>query len=206
MARKGVGSLRRSQVVTSFGPGATIDLPDISVVIGGLDWWKGYERERIIEPRLEEKVAHALGVERITLYAPPAEVQDPHGPMFGIPVDQFPLWFVADVDHRRGRARSRPLVHRNGAPDGKFEYERKKYAVTPVRFVQACANGHIADIEWYEFTHNGRTACRRPLWIDEYGTSGDLTDGVVRCECKAERALAQATRRDVLGQCKGQRP
>lgn len=206
MAHKGAGSLRRGQVVTSFGPGATIDLPEISVVIGGLDWWRGYDRERIIEPRLEEKVAHVLGVPRITLYAPPAEVDDPHGPMFGIPVEVFPLWFVVDIEQRKGRARTRPLVHRNGLVGGKYEYERRKYAATPVRFVQACSNGHIADIEWYEFTHGGRTACRRPLWIDEYGTSGDLTDGLVRCECGTQRALAQATRRDVLGQCKGQRP
>jgi hypothetical protein len=97
-------------------------------------------------------------------------------------------------------------VHRNRLEKGKYEYERKKYDVTPVRFVQACSNGHIADIEWWEFTHGGRTICRRPLWLDEYGTSGDLTDGLVRCECGVQRALAQATRRDVLGQCKGQRP
>jgi hypothetical protein len=206
MARKGVGSLRRGQVVTSFGPGATIDLPDISVVIGGLDWWKGYDRERIIEPRLEEKVAQVLGVPRISLYAPPAEVKDPHGPMVGVPVDEFPHWFVADVEERRGRGRSRPLVHSRSLAGGKYEYERKKYAVTPVRFVQACNNGHLADIEWREFTHGGRTACQRPLWMDEYGTSGDLTDVVIRCECGAQRALAQATIGRVLGQCKGQRP
>jgi hypothetical protein len=206
MARKGVGSLRRSQVVTSFGPGATIDLPDLSVIIGGLDWWRGYDKERINEPRLEEKVAQVLGVPRVTLYAPPAEVRDPGGPMFGIQVEQFPLWFVANTTEKKERRRSRPLVHRNSLANGKFEMDRKSYQVTPIRFVQACSNGHIADIEWYEFTHSGRTPCRRQLWLDEYGTSGDLTDGLVRCDCGVSRALAQATRRDVLGQCKGQRP
>ena len=206
MGRKGVGSLRRGQVVTSFGPGATIDLPDISVVIGGLDWWKGYNREPILEPRLQEKVAHVLRVPRVDLFAPPAESQDPHGPMFGVQVEQFPLWFVADVRERKERVRKRLLVHRNSLVNGKIEHERRKYDVTPVRFVQACSNGHIADIEWIEFTHSGRTPCRRQLWLDEYGTSGDLTDSLVRCECGSQRALAQATKRDVLGQCKGQRP
>ena len=81
-----------------------------------------------------------------------------------------------------------------------------KVPVTPVRFVQACLNGHIADIEWFEFTHAGRTACRGQLWLDEFGTSGDLTDQQVRCQCGAFRALAQATRPEVLGMCKGQRP
>ena len=162
--------------------------------------------ERVMEPRLEEKVAQVLGVPRIVLYAPPAEVQDPYGPMFGIQVEQFPLWFVADVEERKGRMRSRLLVHRNSLENNKIERERRKYDVTPVRFVQACSNGHIADIEWREFTHGGRTSCTRDLWLDEYGTSGDLTDSLVRCECGVTRALAQATKRDVLGQCKGQRP
>jgi hypothetical protein len=206
MGRRGVGSLRRSQVVTSFGPGATIDLPDLSVIIGGLDWWRGYDSEPIIEPRLEEKVAQVLGVSRIKLYAPPAELQDPRAPLVGIQVEPFPLWFVANTVDRNARSRSRPLVHRNSLDNGRFEMDRKTYDVTPVRFVQACSNGHIADIEWYEFTHGGRTDCRRRLWLDEYGTSGDLTDGLVRCECGKQRALAQATRPDVLGQCKGQRP
>lgn len=90
---------------------------------------------------------------------------------------------------------------------GKFEvHERKKVPVTPVRFVQACLNGHISDIEWYEFAHSGKSTCRRQLWLDEFGTSGDLTDQQVRCDCGAERALAQATRPEVLGICKGQRP
>jgi hypothetical protein len=203
---KGVGSLRRGQVVTSYGPGATIDLPDMSVVIGGLDWWKGYERDRIIEPRLEEKVAKALGVPRILLYAPPSEPEAHDTRIAGIPVDEFPRWFVADVEVRRGQSRSRPLVHARILLNGKYEYERKKVEVTPVRFVQACNNGHLADIEWREFAHGGRHSCQRPLWIDEYGTSGDLTDGLVRCECGLQRPLAQATIGKALGQCKGQRP
>ena len=32
--------LRASQVVTTFGPGAMVDLPDASVIIAGLDHWR----------------------------------------------------------------------------------------------------------------------------------------------------------------------
>ena len=37
--------------------------------------------------------------------------------------------------------------------------------------------GHIADIDWYAFVHNGPSDCAkqgRQLFIDERGTSGDL--------------------------------
>jgi hypothetical protein len=206
MAR-GIGSLRRSQMVTSFGPGATIDLPEHSVIIGGLDWWPANRLERVIEPRLEEVAARALNLPRLELRAPPVDDGTPGSVPVGVQVEVFPLWFVAEYVVPRGTGRSRPLVHRNRLTDGKFEVSRSiKVPVTPVRFVQACLNGHIADIEWYEFTHSGPTNCRQQLWIDEFGTSGDLTDQQVRCECSKERALAQATRPDVLGACKGQRP
>ena len=38
------GRLRRSQAVTTFGPGAMVDFPDASVIVGGLDTWK-YDAE-----------------------------------------------------------------------------------------------------------------------------------------------------------------
>ena len=35
------GQLRQSQVITTFGPGAMLDLPNYSVLVGGLDYWTG---------------------------------------------------------------------------------------------------------------------------------------------------------------------
>lgn len=41
---------RQSQIITTFGPGAMIDLPTRSVVIGGLDRWKiGSDATRVID-------------------------------------------------------------------------------------------------------------------------------------------------------------
>lgn len=200
------GSLRRGQVVMSYGPGATIDLPERSVIIGGLEYWRGAERTPISEPRLADKAARVLGVPRVDLYAPPVDDGDRGAPAVGIGVMEFPLWFVGDLERRSGEMRSRPLVHRNALEQGKFSYDGKKHAVTPMRFVAGCPNGHLSDIEWFEFTHGGRTSCRAQMWIDERGTGADLTDLVVRCECGVSRAMAQLKRPDVLGQCKGQRP
>ena len=33
------GQIRQSQVVTTFGPGAMLDLPNHSVLVAGLDHW-----------------------------------------------------------------------------------------------------------------------------------------------------------------------
>lgn len=207
MAR-GDGKLRRSQVITSFGPGATIDLPDESVIMGGLDWWPESKLETVTEPRLQEAVTRALGLTKpVDLRLPPRDEDMPGTPPVGIPVLAFPDWFVVDYVVKIGTARSRPLVSRRALEKGfKFKIDGKSYDATPVRFVQACLNGHLDDLEWYEFAHAGPTSCRRGLWLDEFGTSGDLTDQQVRCECGVKRALAQATKPSVLGVCKGRRP
>src|SRR5438270_212125 len=34
------GQIRQSQIITTFGPGAMVDLPRYAVVIGGLEHWK----------------------------------------------------------------------------------------------------------------------------------------------------------------------
>ncbi len=206
------GQIRRSQIITTFGPGAMVDLPNHSVLIGGLDFWSA-GGEEVIEPRLTAKLATILGVPSIQLFSPPPDQEDPTAPQTGITAFQFPEWFITqDVEPGTpgSSARSRMLVHRNVLVRGKYiDQDRKKRNVVPIRFVRACPAGHIGDIDWYEFVHGGPVECRRPLWIDERGTSGDLTEIFIRCECgRAERSLAQAAiaANRALGHCNGARP
>jgi hypothetical protein len=43
------------------------------------------------------------------------------------------------------------------------------------------ATGHVDGFKWWRFAHGAADTCRRQLWLDECGTSGDLSDQVVRC-------------------------
>ena len=206
------GQLRRSQVITTFGPGAMVDLPNHSVLIAGLDFWSA-GGEEISEPRLSSKLATLLEVPSIRLQTPPAAEEDPTLPQTGIVAFQFPEWFMTqDVETggRESTGRSRMLVHRNSLVRGKFlDANRRKRAVVPVRFVRACRFGHVGDIDWYTYAHRGATECRRQLWIDERGTSGDLSESWIRCDCgKAERSLTEMISFDAgaLGLCVGARP
>lgn len=65
--------LRSSQIITTFGPGAMVDLPDASVIIAGLDHWRFDPNyvPAIDEPRLVEKLKPMIGVPTLTLRAPP---------------------------------------------------------------------------------------------------------------------------------------
>ena len=53
---------RLSQVVSTFGPGAIVDLPTRSVVIGGLELWdvRGGSFTTIPEPRLAARLERLL--------------------------------------------------------------------------------------------------------------------------------------------------
>lgn len=205
------GQLRQSQVVTTFGPGAMLDLPNHSVLVAGLDYWSR-SGDEIVEARLVAKLQALLGVPALKLYAPPPDQEDPNAPQTGINVWQFPEWFITqDIagGDATGNIRSRMLIHRKALYRGKYvDQDRKKRSVVPVRFVRACRCGHIGDIDWRDFVHAAHTECMRPLWIDERGTSGDLSEVFVRCECGAERNMIQAMQLQnrALGPCDGSRP
>ena len=100
---------------------------------------------------------------------------------------------------------SRRLVHRKGLdPRGRFDGRE----VVATRFVRACPNGHVDDLDWWYFVHEENAACKRQLWLDERSTGGDLADLVVRCGCGKRRSLSEATQLEMnpLGTCQGARP
>ena len=182
-----------------------IDLPNHSVIVGGLEYWtKGAE---VIEPRLVANLRESLDLPDLQLFAPPADSGDPTAPgQSGITCWQFPEWFIT----QGGLAgRSRRLIARSALSKGKFiDHNRKSQPVVPIRFVRACRKGHIADIDWFDFVHKGAGTCRRDLWYDERGTSGDLSEVWIRCACGAERQMSEATRPEMraLGRCPGRSP
>ncbi len=210
------GQVRQSQILSTFGPGSMVDLPEYSVLIAGLNHWCG-DKRRIYEDRLAARIAEILRVRDITLYAPPVDEQDPRAPRTGIRVFMFPTWFLAQVestwfDKKTGKTyRTRPLLPWGSLVSGKYlNSDKKKIPVVPVRFVQACVKGHISDIDWYRFVHNDvDSKCRGQLWLDEGGSGNDFAEIFVRCEaCNARRPLADATvpNGKVLGPCQGHRP
>ena len=212
------GELRQSALINTFGPGAMTDLPDYSVLVSGLDYWFGsHTQEEISEPRLSRKIAELLQAPSIRLRTPPATRDGDDSPKSGVPVFRFPEWFVTQDSERSDgmrQGRSRFLVHCRALSKGKFRHPAtdRRLNVVPVRFVRACRRGHIGDIDWYFFLHGNDDTCRkqgRLLYMDERGTSGDLSEIYVRCSCgQAERSMAQVAikKAEVFGRCDGSRP
>jgi hypothetical protein len=213
--------LRQSQTVTSFGPGAMVDLPDHSVLIGGLDLWStesSSEGWRIVEePRLSAMLEKKLGKTAVQLRTPPAHQQNKKfgmRPYVGAVI--FPLWFVCDLasdDDSTGAKRRRMVRwHDLETPDRKTYREGKRsVGVTPIRFVGACDKGHIHDIDWKWVVHRGAECVGRPLFLEERGSSGAPNDLAVVCGCGMRLSLSEAYTppkgsAGILGACGGHRP
>lgn len=210
------GELRRSQVLTTFGPGSMVDLPNHSVLIAGLEYWKG-DKQRIYEDRLQSWLAQRLEVPELKLFAPPVDSGDPSAARTGIDAFLFPGWFLGQVDETwkapDGRVyRTRPLIPWDRlVKEGYLTRDRKIKPVVPVRFVQACVRGHISDIDWYGFVRRDYKAERTgELWFDEGGSGNDFVELYVRDEKNGNqrRPLSEATIRDaaMLGWCSGRSP
>lgn len=216
------GNVRFSQVISTFGPGALVDLVDDAAIVAGLSFWaKGPE---IVEDRLVQVLHRQQGYENVRLFAPPPGGEDLDAPdRKWIKAFRFPEWFACSNEDcwkdggnpaRRDGARPRRLLHLSQLDGRGHRCKGGKGAaskVQPVRFVRACRMGHIDDVEWFHFAHRTHHDCRRFVpWIDEAGASGDLTDVRVSCSgCGDNVRMALATQLftkeggPTLGMCTG---
>ncbi len=95
--RTPVGEVRPSQLLWTYGPGALIDLPSLSVVTLGIDQWEKDRCQPIGEPRLLAAVRKVLGAQVENLRMPPFqknELVDPWSAEahIGVLVRPFPRW------------------------------------------------------------------------------------------------------------------
>jgi hypothetical protein len=213
---------RLSQVVSTFGPGAMVDLPTRSVVIGGLERWemRGGSFTTIPEPRLTTRLEQLLKkqgrlaeTKSLSLRSPPVGDTKPGQLPSGIAAPIFPTWFVCEQVERSALAgkpaRRRRLVRwQDLDPRGRRRFvfdDGAKSEVTPIRFVCACEKGHLQDIDWRWIVHEGQS-CQEPMWVEEKGTSADPADMTIVCGCGKNLSLQALFQPGRLGTCRGERP
>jgi hypothetical protein len=211
-SKRAIGDVRPSQVITTFGPGAIVDLQTLSVIVAGIDGWHLDEDLVIHEPRLQR----ALKVKRF-FSAEPAS-----GNYFTkrgtVPTFLFPRYQVCT--HPECATLSEPgeeLVEYNEktqemeckAPNckgrGKF-----RAPTIPAPFVVACPSGHIDDFPWRAYVHrDADTNCKKRMRLVYSGTTGSVSDIWIYCACDAKRSVSDAfgeNRSLALGECTRKRP
>jgi len=204
------GKIRRSQVVTTFGPGAMVDLIDNAVLVGGLDFWS-YDRSKGVnvlqEPRLRDRIVQRglkLGVENAFREPPMGDDSQPSRSI-GVQVLEFPTWFVCQNPECRALVRRNNLERKAGRYIHHCGGKQKSECV-PVRFVAACKKGHIEDFPWLSFAHGYGKPCAAPNLRLLEGSTGDFSEVMVTCSCGQRQRLSAALVTEANPRCRGHRP
>ncbi|MCD7791732.1 MAG: DUF1998 domain-containing protein [Bacteroides thetaiotaomicron] len=199
--KKVVGSLRRTQLVTTFGSGSIVDMPDYSVIIAATNYWK--ESSPVLhEPNLERLL-------KVSCFKQPCVTDNPDGdyapdiPAFRFPTMHFcpecgklmPYWGFGDESGRKCTQCNKNIV--------------------PSRFVAACINGHLEDFPYRWWVHNGdfsecsATDKDASLKISFSDETGGLESIIITCTaCNKSRSMAGSMGRNALKgyHCRGKRP
>jgi hypothetical protein len=223
-----VGEVRPSQLLWTYGPGALVDLPNLSVVTLAIDRWEVNRCQPIEESRLLAAVRRELGPQVESLRMPPFQKDDGADPFsaeafIGVPVRPFPRWLrcvkcgllsaydlgLFECKENRFRPERTRFVHKD-CKGSKGDQPARDADAVPARFLLACRNGHLDDFPWHYFVHSGPSRCKGTLRFFESGASLQTENLWVKCDqCGASRNMAHAfgkAGRDNLPGCRGRHP
>ncbi|MFZ3570312.1 DrmB family protein [Streptomyces sp. BH097] len=191
--------VRRAQTIVPFGVGGIIDLRGESFVAADTRSWSAHG-ERVESPRLARK----LGVQGFRSAPVIPSGKAAFAARIGPVYVRFPKWLFCPhcrtmtrwklINEQRDRA---PLCGRcPGRPQ-----------LAPMRFIQVCSSGHMADINWRRWAHStaenhDQRQCQgQPLRFVATPDSSGLEALRVVCmatSCRAERSLAGISQKNIL--------
>lgn len=195
-----VGRLRRAQLVTTFGSGAIVDMPDYSVIIASIKYWNE-NSPKLYEPNLERLL-------KVTHFRQPYASQNSETEYTpDVPAFRFPIMHFCP---KCGRL----MPYWGFGNDGKICSNCQKNII-PSRFIAACINGHLEDFPYLWWVHYGsfdkcdatdKDDCLRISFSDK---TGSLDGIVIKCtKCGKQRSMAGCMAREALKgyHCRGKRP
>nr|BFD84610.1 DUF1998 domain-containing protein [Streptomyces sp. Xyl84] len=202
------GTVRRAQVITTYGVGSLIAVDHESFVVSGLDeadrsWSK--DESRVVH---ERRLARLLDVDHFRL--PPASEDTSKD---GLRVRRFPLMHSCP-----GCDELQP--HRDFSPPaGRSVCGTCEMDLVPSRFVVACEAGHLDEFPYWQWVHRSpdRDAtrlgmCGGKLRMRTTGRTSSLRSIVISCTCgqvpevSMEGSFRRNALKDLRLTCRGARP
>ena len=199
-------NVRSSQILSPFGVGQIVNFPEeLSVMICGLSLWdetiarakKNQGLDRISEDELRFPEKRLQNLLDVGYFVKPFEfkISGTKNNRLQIPAVRFPGWHHC-TNPKCGRMKRVPLdaadvkIECTTCWDGKSKYKSK---MIPVRFVAACPSGHIQDVPFKKWVHNGpvpNDGKTHELSYHTGGGSGDLGSITLKCTCNERKSLA----------------
>ncbi|MFD5388989.1 DrmB family protein [Streptomyces sp. NPDC127074] len=201
--------VRRAQTIVPFGVGGILDLRGESFVAADTRSWAA-SAERVESPRLARK----LGVQELRSAPVIPSGKAAYASRIGPTYVRFPKWLFCP--------QCRNMLHWN--PDHEVRDRQPacgrcpgRPQLAPMRFIQVCRAGHMADIDWHRWAHSrsedhSQRQCQayRLRFLATPESSGLEALRVVCAVCPASRNLAGISQKNILVQtglrCPGTHP
>lgn len=197
-ANKIIGQLRRTHLLTNYGPGAIVDMPGYSVIMGSCDYWKQ------AEPVMDRRLANYLRVQEFR--QPHADGNDGQDKHYSVQAFRFPEWCYCPKCGRLG-----PYWQISG-DKAQRQCAKCNVDLVPSRFVAGCTNGHIQDFPYIRWVHRGESCDNPELKVRFKQETGSLAGIEIECTtCGAKRTMAGCTTKGTLAtsahcRCQGMKP
>ncbi|MFF4951819.1 DrmB family protein [Streptomyces chattanoogensis] len=201
--------VRRAQTIVPFGVGGIIDLRGESFVAADIRSWAA-NAEPVQSPRLAKK----LGVESFRSAPVIPSGKAAYATRTGPSYVRFPKWLFCPQCREMQLWRPDREVRDRQPTCGRCA---GKPQLAPMRFIQVCRAGHMADIDWRRWAHSkgegpDQRQCqvRRLRFVATPESSGLEALRVVCAVCRAGRNLAGISQKNILKQtglqCTGTHP
>ena len=215
------GSIRRSQLITTWGIGQMIDLPgNDSLMLSGLEAWnRNFGQAEDLQEFIfnDHRLSKRLGVKHFRLppeFRKSQRYYKVENPNLTVPFVRFPLWYYCPncgyMERQHLNTKTHPVCARPNYSKGRTCHDLKwAPPLVPVRFIAACEKGHLEDFPFSEWVHEGKHCNSTELrWTE--GRSPDLAAIWISCSsCGSSKSLLGIMNPERLGKvklCSGNRP
>lgn len=180
-------SIRRGQIITTFGPGALVNLELGSFIAMGIDSWP---RIGPVDTIYEERFQNRLKVKYFR--QPPAAEVFPKG----VPYRRFPRWLFCPKCRLLKTYEAWVTNDTRKFPTAPKCTTCIYKSLVPMSFLVACRKGHLDDFPWVWWVHRKKEKICNHNPVLEYKTSlagAGLAGSRIGClQCKANRSLEGA--------------
>ena len=198
--------IRRSQFITTYGPGAILEGPDGPRLMPTLRDSRVFDGRRltdfeITDQRLSQALLNNSGIVRLPSNA---EVNVPDF-RYIYRTQGFPSWSLCvthGILYHKTTSNNRSCPRCPAHTDqGEASRRARRNAI---RFVRACDSGHLDDVDWLRMIPHGTTSCD-PAYLQWLGGGGALRHIDIVCpDCQGRINLGSAYSRD--WRCSGRLP
>src|SRR6266478_786823 len=178
-------AIRRSQFITTYGPGAILEGPSGPRVITALEHARIFTADHpatefeITERRLSRALLGGASIVRIPSNAE-LGIIDTQQVYHTIP---FPSWALCTQHHVLYRKRPHETPRRACPRCGLFgdDFQAWKHVrQQAIRFVQICSHGHLDDVDWPGIIDHRNPGCQPP-YLEWRGSGSALRNIEIVC-------------------------